>query len=60
MYVVCLDPLTVSSNVFCEPYVFWSVGAMSVPPVHGPAIDFDQKTLFGLARHPVLPETMRK
>lgn len=60
MRVVCCEPLMVSANVFCDPYVFGVAGAMSVPPLHGPPRDAAQKTLLGLARQPVLPETMRK
>jgi len=32
---------------------------MSDPPVQGPEIELDQNTLFGLDRHPVLPDTIR-
>jgi len=60
MYAVVSLPLMTSSNVFCEPYVFLSTGAMSLPPFHGPASEGAQNTLFGFARYPVLPDTMRK
>ena len=60
MYVVCWEPLTVSSKVFCELYVFSDSGAMLEPPVQGPESDVAVKTLLGLERQPVLPETMRK
>jgi hypothetical protein len=60
MYVVCWEPFTVSSKVFCELYVFSASGAMFEPPVHGPDRDEEVKTLFGLERQPVLPDTIRK
>lgn len=33
---------------------------MSVPPVHGPAIEVAQKTLLGFALQPVFPEQIKK
>lgn len=33
---------------------------MSDPPAQGPLIEFDQKTLLGLERQPVFPETIKK
>jgi hypothetical protein len=60
MYVVRWEPLMVSSNVFCDPYVFSLAGAMSSPPFQGPLSEVAQNTLLGLARQPVLPDTMRK
>lgn len=60
MYVICWEPLMVSSKVFCELYVFSDSGAMFEPPVHGPDREVAVKTLFGFALHPVLPDTMRK
>jgi hypothetical protein len=60
MYVVCWEPLMVSSKVFWDPYVFSDSGAMLEPPVQGPDKEVAVKTLFGLALQPVLPDTMRK
>ena len=40
--------------------MFSASGAISLPPDHGPLIEEAVKTLFGLARQPVLPETIRK
>jgi len=60
MYVVCSVPLMTNSNVFCESYVFFSAGAMSVPPFQGPEREAAQNTLFGFDRQPVLPDTIKK
>jgi len=46
--------------VFWELYVFVLGGAISEPMVQGPDSDVAQNTLFGLLRHPVLPDTIKK